>query len=367
MNRGEQENLYRQSRNLRLQQQEAKAQQLQQQHQHQQLQHQQHQQLGKRHYSYGNIHQFSGATVALPPIMIAGGLGSFAMDDQQLHQPGGPAHDDLVLSVLKSPVKETTNLLAGSRSAISASPSAGSNGITMGGGGSTQTQTPSPCATGGMSGGGGGMISYRTLQGSEDDLVDDVESAIETTELNAGDPHKAPLHPGTSCSSSSPRALKFLRRFRPGKQARAFEPHHKRVPTPMRRKNRSRSRSRSNDILDGVSASQGNIVVDDDDDDVDMDDDVNELPGVSIGLHHHGVGGGGGGGGGGETGGAASSGTGKNLGVPNPYYPIALPIDQAFKAKYVFHHRRGKTVQERFYVFLEHPGGWLCFVYHFSV
>uniref|UniRef100_A0A182K4J3 Uncharacterized protein n=1 Tax=Anopheles christyi TaxID=43041 RepID=A0A182K4J3_9DIPT len=358
MNRGEQENLYRQSRNLRLQQQEAKAHQLhhqqqqqQQQQLHQQLQHQQHQQLGKRHYSYGNIHQFSGATVALPPIMIARGLGSFAMDDeqQQLRQTGGPACDDLVLSVLKSPVKETTNLLTGSRSALSASPSAGSNGITMGGG-STQTQTPSPCATGSVSP-GGGLISYRALQGSEDDLVDDVESAIETTELNAGDPHKAPLHPSASCSSSSPRALKFLRRFRPSKPARAFEPHHKRVPTPIKRKNRSRSRSRSNDLLDGVGASQGNIVVDDDDDDdVDMEEDVNELTtGVASG----------------EAGGGAAG--GKNLGVPNPYYPIALPIDQAFKAKYVFHHRRGKTVQERFYVFLEHPGGWICFVYHFSV
>ena len=53
--------------------------------------------------------------------------------------------------------------------------------------------------------------------------------------------------------------------------------------------------------------------------------------------------------------------------VENPYYPIALPIDQAFKAKYVFHHRRGKTFQERLYVFLEHPGGWLCFIYHFTV
>lgn len=54
-------------------------------------------------------------------------------------------------------------------------------------------------------------------------------------------------------------------------------------------------------------------------------------------------------------------------GVPDPYYPIALPIDQAFKAKYVFHHRRGKTFQERMYVFLEHPCGWLCFIYHFTV
>lgn len=54
-------------------------------------------------------------------------------------------------------------------------------------------------------------------------------------------------------------------------------------------------------------------------------------------------------------------------GVPDPYYPIALPIDQEFKTKYIFHHRRGKTFQERLYVFLEHPGGWICFVYHFSV
>lgn len=54
-------------------------------------------------------------------------------------------------------------------------------------------------------------------------------------------------------------------------------------------------------------------------------------------------------------------------GMPDPYYPIYLPIDQAFKAKYVFHHKRGKTFQERLYVFLEHPGGWLCFIYHFTV
>lgn len=51
----------------------------------------------------------------------------------------------------------------------------------------------------------------------------------------------------------------------------------------------------------------------------------------------------------------------------DPFYPIYLPIDQSFKAKYVFHQRRSKTFQERLYVFLEHPGGWLCFVYHFSV
>jgi len=54
-------------------------------------------------------------------------------------------------------------------------------------------------------------------------------------------------------------------------------------------------------------------------------------------------------------------------GVPDPYYPIYLPIDQAFKAKYVFHQRRGKTVQEKFYVFLEHPVGWVCLIYHTTV
>ncbi|XP_076255707.1 potassium voltage-gated channel subfamily KQT member 1-like isoform X2 [Rhynchophorus ferrugineus] len=54
-------------------------------------------------------------------------------------------------------------------------------------------------------------------------------------------------------------------------------------------------------------------------------------------------------------------------GVPDPYYPIYLPIDQAFKSKYVFHHKKGKTLQEKTYVFLEHPIGWLCFIYHFIV
>ncbi|KAL1450053.1 hypothetical protein WDU94_002511 [Cyamophila willieti] len=57
----------------------------------------------------------------------------------------------------------------------------------------------------------------------------------------------------------------------------------------------------------------------------------------------------------------------KPLGVPDPYYPIYLPIDQAFKAKYVFHSRRGRSFQERVYVFLEHPCGWICFIYHFAV
>ncbi|XP_055591191.1 potassium voltage-gated channel subfamily KQT member 1-like [Uranotaenia lowii] len=324
MNRGEQENLFRQSRNLRLQQ-EAKQQlhNLQQQQQQQQYQ----QYLNKpRHYSHGNIHQITSNSSNLHMQSSSSNLRSFVGDDRGSgsHQFGSSSigcSDDLVLSVLKSPVKETTTLLGGSSSicvggggqtTLSASPSAGSNGFGANTGtGTATTQSPSPC--------GGGVGGYQALQASEDDLVDDIESAIETTELNAA-PNAA------AESSSSPRALKFLRRFRTGKTGR-FEPHHRRVPTPIRRKNRSRSRSNA-DILDGVTTGVGGV--DDDDDDVlQGDDDL--------------------------------------LGVPDPYYPIALPIDQAFKAKYVFHHRRGKTVQERFYVFLEHPVGWLCFVYHFSV
>lgn len=139
---------------------------------------------------------------------------------------------------------------------------------------------------------------------------------METTELN--DP-KDPLNNG----ELSPCGLNFLRRFRTGRIPK-FEPHHNRVPTPMRRKhNKGRSKSRA-DILDGV-ATQGGV-----------EGNVAEIDKPA-------------------------------QGIADPYYPIALPIDQAFKAKYIFHHRRGKTFQERLYVFLEHPVGWICFIYHFTV
>jgi hypothetical protein len=53
------------------------------------------------------------------------------------------------------------------------------------------------------------------------------------------------------------------------------------------------------------------------------------------------------------------------------YYPVYLPMDQDFKAKYLWHHRhlsrRGKSVKDRCYLFLEHPTGWICFIYHMSV
>ncbi len=54
------------------------------------------------------------------------------------------------------------------------------------------------------------------------------------------------------------------------------------------------------------------------------------------------------------------------------FYPIFLPIDRNYETKYLFHYRyhlkrRGKSMQERIYVFLEHPVGWGCFIYHMSV
>ncbi|XP_069991116.1 potassium voltage-gated channel subfamily KQT member 1 isoform X6 [Penaeus vannamei] len=52
---------------------------------------------------------------------------------------------------------------------------------------------------------------------------------------------------------------------------------------------------------------------------------------------------------------------------PENFYPIFLPMDQAFKAKYVFTNKKGKTLREKTYLFLEHPCGWCCFFYHFFV
>ena len=52
--------------------------------------------------------------------------------------------------------------------------------------------------------------------------------------------------------------------------------------------------------------------------------------------------------------------------------PIFLPIDKEYEAKYLFHHRfrRGLMIrrswQERIYLFLEHPVGWTCFIYHMT-
>lgn len=179
MNRGEQESLFRQSHDIRLQQSE-KA-----------------ENDRIRHYSYGNIHQVSNLHSQ------AANSRSFGED-----RPFGASHcDDLVLSVLKTPLKEHSSTLG------------------------TPTPSPQSCA-------------YTALQGSEDELVDDVESAKETTELQC------------ERERSSPRAFQFLRIFRTARPQR-FETHHRRVPTPMRRKSRGRSKSQA-DILDGVTpASRG--------------------------------------------------------------------------------------------------------------
>lgn len=149
--------------------------------------------------------------------------------------------------------------------------------------------------------------AYAALQGSEDELVAGESEDIalktpgsETEDTDNGAPIDEP-----------PKNFTFLRRFR---SPRFSEGHHKRVPTPMKRKHR---RKRNKDDIG------------------DDNEEGEEQP--------------------------------KKRGVPDPYYPIYLPIDQAFKAKYVFHHNKGKTFQERLYVFLEHPGGWICFIYHFSV
>jgi hypothetical protein len=142
-----------------------------------------------------------------------------------------------------------------------------------------------------------------------------------------------------------------LRRFRNPRGPRFGEAHHKRVPTPIKKRRHrynhdaaSRYRTKSDDLEDEDIGDE----MDDVDDDDKVVDGVENVSG---------------------TGGKKGSGhAGRGPpGVPDPYYPIYLPIDQAFKAKYVFHHKKGRTFQERVYVFLEHPGGWLCFIYHFTV
>jgi len=58
--------------------------------------------------------------------------------------------------------------------------------------------------------------------------------------------------------------------------------------------------------------------------------------------------------------------------VDETLYPIFLPIDRNYETKYMYHYRymakkAKKSMQERTYVFLEHPAGWGCFFYHMSV
>lgn len=221
MNRGEQETLYRQARNLRL-------------HQESKAQHNSSQTLNAkpRHHSYGNIHQIHSTTSVNFPKQVMNYRNAFGNEQRPC--------DDLVLSVLKSPLRDQSLL-----SNLSSVAATSVNSVSVEGGKldrmstvttlttATVDNAPSPQGVG---------RDYTTLQASEDDLVDDVELAMETTELNSGD-----LKDQFNNPDLSPYGLKFLRRFRTPK----FEAHHRRVPTPMRRKtNRSKSTA---DILDGVN------------------------------------------------------------------------------------------------------------------
>ncbi|CAG9835847.1 unnamed protein product [Diabrotica balteata] len=130
--------------------------------------------------------------------------------------------------------------------------------------------------------------------------------------------------PHTSEDEEYSENLPFLHHLRDPPPPRHDEPNQRRVPTPIKR-------SRKKEKLEKILAEQ------EEDEEVDEVDDIVDPP-LNI-----------------------------PRGVPDPYYPIYLPIDQEFKTKYLFHFKRGKTVQERTYLFLEHPGGWFCFIYHFSV
>lgn len=208
MNRGEQETLYRQARNLRLLT-EAKAQ-----HQRQLLEVHQLRQI-QRH-SCGNIHQIN--TVPLPFMQTATSFESVPCDD-------------LLLSVLKSPLRD--------HSALGTSPSAGGDSIDVA---TTTTTISSKHGQHSSALPSSPQTEYTNLQNSEDELVNDVESAFESTNLH---------HTNISKQSNSPRGFNFFRRLRSGRNSRC-EAHHRRTPTPIKRKQRSRTKSRA-DILDGVS------------------------------------------------------------------------------------------------------------------
>ncbi|CAL7944284.1 unnamed protein product [Xylocopa violacea] len=161
--------------------------------------------------------------------------------------------------------------------------------------------------------------AYAALQASEDELVaehclESEDTALKTpgSETEDTEDNGAQLE---EASASPNRRFTFLRRFR---SPRFGEAHHKRVPTPMKRKYR-RNKSKDDIITNDMTTA--------------------EVGPPSLNQTE----------------------------VPDPYYPIYLPIDQEFKAKYVFHHKKGKTFQERLYVFLEHPVGWVCIFYHIAV
>lgn len=224
MNRGEQETLYRQARNLRMHQ-ESKAQ-----------HNSSHTLTSKpRHHSYGNIHQIHSTTSVN---IYKQGMNYRSVFGAEQGPLNATACDDLVLSVLKSPLRDQSVLSNLSSVAGGNSDSAGGSVNRL----SAVTTLTTATGDHNESSPQGIGREYSTLQASEDDLADDVElGATETTELNNDSKDQF--------NSPDPYGLKFLRRFRTPK----LEAHHRRVPTPMRRKN-NRDRSRSTaEILDGVN------------------------------------------------------------------------------------------------------------------
>lgn len=251
MNRGEQENLFRQSHTFRLQQDGLnKAHKL----------HLQNQRR-KRGYSQGNIHQLSSNLHGHPR--------SFG-DDRMTHLAGGGgggrACDDLVLSVLKTPVRDAAaaTMLQLSQNTNQAAAAAVVTPLNSSSSITTTTTNfippqqlnilPTPSSTHSSR---ESPTKYQALQAgcSEDELVDDVESAKETTKLGGF------LH----CDDedvrrdvrrrSSVAGFKFLRRFRTGRSPKIEDTQHRGALTPLRRRSRGRSHA---DILDGVPPNHGN-------------------------------------------------------------------------------------------------------------
>lgn len=135
----------------------------------------------------------------------------------------------------------------------------------------------------------------------------------------AMDPEMASCHPFGGATDSSaaitPHASRFIQARRYVGRRLVGHGHHKRHPSPIRRKEKD-----PNEDHDGGR----------------------ESPPITVNIT-------------------------TSASYPDTFYPIFLPMDQAFKAKYIFSNKKGKTGKERTYLFLEHPCGWCCFLYHFIV
>lgn len=148
MNRGEQETLFRQARNLRLNQ-EINAKNNNQ----------------PRHHSYGNIHSLTTHYKQQQNMNLHSTFGN------NEHQQRATASDDLVLSVLKSPIRDQSmfsNLSSNAATSVNSDSIEGSaNRLSTV---TTVTTTDNVLSQSPYRGG-----QYTTLQASEDDLADEVK------------------------------------------------------------------------------------------------------------------------------------------------------------------------------------------------